>query len=346
MKYLCSCIVCLFLVLTMPFCESSPPAARPYVIAIHCEVDSDESGLRLLDEIPKLAKKGINTLILEVGYNFQWVSHPELAPEGALTRETAQKIAASCKKANIAPIPEINCIGHQSWEGYTGILLAEHPEFDETPGQYPGNTGIYCRSWCTSNEALYPLVFDLIDELTSAFGATAFHVGMDEIFLIGEDACPRCRGKDRGLLLANAINAFYRHIVIKNKMTMYLWGDRLIDGNAESTNYGSDYEASTNGTHSAVNLIPKDIIICDWHYDSRETYGSLPYFLDKGFRVIPASYNNVGAARDLAEYSLTFAGNPAMLGHLYTTWCDVGNDKLGSWKPMVRTIRLFRQEKL
>ncbi len=341
MKHIGALIVCMGLVLSFAACETVSVQPGSYVIAMHCEVDSEESGIRLQGQIPALAKKGVNTLILEVGYNFQWTSHPELASEYGLRLDTARELSELCRAANITLVPEINCIGHQSWEGQTGILLEEYPEFDETPGQYPGNEGIYCRSWCTSNEAVYPVLFDLIDELSSAFGSTAFHVGMDEIFLIGDDSCPRCRGKDRGQLLANAINALYRHIVIENGMTMYMWGDRLIDGADETTDYASEYESAMNGTHTAIDLIPKDIIICDWHYDSRKTYGSIPYFLDKGFRVLPASYNNVRAAQDLAAYSLSFAGNPAMLGHLYTTWCDIPNDRLASWKPMNRTMRLF-----
>jgi hypothetical protein len=41
------------------------------------------------------------------------------------------------------------------------------------------------------------LIFDLLDELLDAFDVDAMHVGMDEVFLIGDDKCPRCRGKDR-----------------------------------------------------------------------------------------------------------------------------------------------------
>ena len=47
--------------------------------------------------------------------------------------------------------------------------------------------------------------------------------------------------------------------------------------------------SSKNGTASAVDSIPKDIIICDWHYEKRADYPSLRYFQDKGFRVWPAS---------------------------------------------------------
>jgi hypothetical protein len=49
------------------------------------------------------------------------------------------------------------------------------------------------------------------------------------------------------------------------KRQLWLWGDRLLDG--KLTGLG-EWEASCNDTHAAVDLIPKDVVICDWHYDS------------------------------------------------------------------------------
>ena len=75
---------------------------------------------------------------------------------------------------------------------------------------------------------------------------------------------------------------------------MLMWGDRLIDANVMK--YGK-WEASENGTAPAIDLIPKDIIICDWHYEQRTDYPSVRYFQEKGFRVWPAGWNNVEATQ-------------------------------------------------
>lgn len=233
------------------------------------------------------------------------------------------------------------CVGHQSWEASTDMLLETYPEFDETPGMYPGNQGIYCRSWCVQNEAVYPIVFDLFDELADVLGSKGVSVGMDEIFLIGEDACPRCRGKDKAELVAYAVQRLYGYLAKGRGLTMYMWGDRLIDGNNPDTYYdGSEWETSMNGTWPAVDMIPRDIVILDWHYAVHESYGSLPYFLAKGFRVLPATYNDVDAAQAFLEYSMGFNNEPGMLGYLFTTWGDVPNDRLAQWPPLavLRTI--------
>jgi len=58
-----------------------------------------------------------------------------------------------------------------------------------------------------------------------------------------------------------------------------MWGDRLIDG--KKYDFG-EWEASTNGTAAAIDLIPKDIIVCPWHYELRSDYPSIPMFIEKG----------------------------------------------------------------
>jgi hypothetical protein len=69
-------------------------------------------------------------------------------------------------------------------------LLKEYPEFDETPGQFPGNTNIYCRNWCPQSPEVNKVVFALVDEVVNAFETDAFHAapdkGLDETCQRGE----------------------------------------------------------------------------------------------------------------------------------------------------------------
>ena len=55
---------------------------------------------------------------------------------------------------------------------------------------------------------------------------------------------------------------------------------------------GDGWEASDKNTAAAIDAIPKDIIICDWHYSEQPAYPSIDLFLEKGFRVWPASWKN------------------------------------------------------
>jgi hypothetical protein len=181
------------------------------------------------------------------------------------------------------------------------------------------------------------VIFALMDELIEVFEADALHVGMDEVFLIGEDDCQRCRGKDKAKLFVKAVNDYYDHLAGKHKIEMLMWGDRLID--ASKYNYGK-WEASANNTAGAVDLISKNIIICDWHYGQRQAYESVPMFLEKGFRVWPASWRKPDAAKAFVDYSKQY-GTDRMLGHLNTTWGAVPIKELPSFEPLIYAAKSF-----
>jgi hypothetical protein len=270
--------------------------------------------------VEALVPLGVNTLLLEVDYDFEIQSHPELQGGRPLSKADARDLAALCREHGIRLIPLFNCLGHQSWAKQTGPLLTKYPELDETPQVPPDNAGIYCRSWCPLNPKTNEIIFSLLDELADAFQADALHTGMDEVFLIGSDHCPRCKGKDPADLFARAVNDLHRHLVERKRLTMLIWGDRLLDDAAMK--YGK-WEASDNGTAPAIDQIPKDIIVCDWHYEPREEYPSVPYFQQKGFRVLPSSWKNVKAALALRDFANQGATD-RMLGHLCTTWAGGG----------------------
>jgi hypothetical protein len=265
-----------------------------------------------------LAPMGVNTLVFEVDYSFQFKSHPELAAGRAWSAAQARELADHCRRHGIRLIPEFNCLGHQSWAKTRHPLLVRYPELDETPQVPDDNPDIYCRSWCPLHPKVNGIVFALLDELIDAFQSDAFHVGMDEVFLIGSDQCPRCKGKDRAELFAKAVNDMHDHLVGQRRQTMLMWGDRLLD--AEKTGYGR-WEASTDGTAPAIDRIPKDVVLCDWHYERRDSYPSLPYFQEKGFRIWPAGWRNLEANRAFIADAQRHAGE-RMLGYLFTVWSD------------------------
>jgi hypothetical protein len=298
--------------------------------------NNDQLLARLGEQIPALAAAGVNVVILEVDYAFQFTSHPELRgkPE-QISLQAAQWFSQVCRDHGIRLIVEFQCLGHQSWEDETFPLLTEYPELDLTPGAFPGNQGIYCREWDPTNPRVNELVFDLIDELIDAFAVDAVHVGMDEVFLLGHELSPSTRGQDPAKLFAGAVNDIYQHVVVERGLEMLMWGDRLIDG--EHYRYGR-WEAAKNGTAGAVDLIPKDIIICDWHYTARRTYPSVDMFVEKGFRVLPTSWKKVRAAKALFRYSLAL-DNPGVLGHLFTRWQRYENP--ADYPPMIACMGML-----
>ncbi len=279
--------------------------------------------LRFINEA--LPKEGVNTLILEFNYRYQFSKHPEVVDADALSRDQVAQLAEACRKVNVKLIPMINLLGHQSWAKTTFGLLRAHPEFDETPGLYRDNEGIYCRSYCPRHPKLNALLFDLIDELMDAAQATDFHAGMDEVFLLGEDACPRCKGANKAEIFAEHVKAIRDHVAARNG-TLWIWGDRLIDGKV--TGIGK-WEASLNETAPALAMIPKDVIISDWHYEAAHATG--PHFALSGFRVVSSPWRKPGVALrqlDLVRHTRANGSKEVserMLGMLQTTWVGFGS---------------------
>jgi hypothetical protein len=284
-----------------------------------------DSFVHFIDE--ELAPRKVNTLIVQMEYHYQFKSHPELIDSFALSKSDIKKIVAVCKKNNIRVIPLIDLLGHQSWANRTGKLLKVYPQFDETPDikmpdiyVWPNADNLYCRSYCPLHPDLHPILFGVIDELCDVFESDAFHAGMDEVFFIGDDKCPRCGGRDKAELFAGEVQIIHEHLQQKNR-EMWIWGDRLLDG--KTTGLG-EWEASFNNTHRAIDMIPKDVMICDWHYDRADK--TAIYFAMKGFRVITCPWRQPATAVTQVNDMISFRreSTPEMstrfMGIMQTTW--------------------------
>ena len=275
----------------------------------------------------EIAPAGINTLILRVDFNYAYESRPELRDKNPLTKEQVKKLVAVCKKNQIQLIPQVNLLGHQSWASTLNKLLAVYPEFDETPHveipekyEWPNDDGLYCKSYCPLHPGVHDVVFDLIDEIVEVFEANAFHAGMDEVFYLADEKCPRCMGKDPAQLFAGEVTKISDHLN-KNEAKLWIWGDRLID--ATTSGIGM-WEASMNNTWRAVDMIPKSVIIADWHYE--RAIPTPAYFSLKGFDVVACSWRKPQVARDQVQMinDLQQNATPEMkenlLGVMHTVW--------------------------
>ncbi|KAA2242876.1 family 20 glycosylhydrolase [Chitinophaga agrisoli] len=295
------------------FCIAAPPAAGvdSFITFIHKE----------------LAPRHINTLVLRVDYNYRYQRHPELADEGALTKQDVARLVKACKEHKIRIIPQVNLLGHQSWAGTLNSLLRVYPQFDETPHVkmpenyvWPNADGLYCKSYCPLHPEVHKVVFDLMDEICEVFETNAFHAGMDEVFYIGDDKCPRCGGRDKAELFAGEVRTLRDHLALQGR-ELWIWGDRLLDG--KTTGMGM-WEASLNNTYRAVDMIPKDVMICDWHYDRADK--SAVYFAMKGLRVITCPWRKPEVATEQLDDMLRFQASatkemkPMYQGIMQTIW--------------------------
>ena len=316
--------------------------AQPAWLGVQLFIQTDADVNALAKSMPKLATLGVNAIIVEIGYSFDFKSHPELKRGKGVSRAAAKNLATVARTNGVRLIPELDCLGHQSLKKSVLPLLAKYPECTEPSPSNPDLKTDYLKNWCPNDERINPIIFDLIDEIVKAFDADAFHVGMDEIFNLASDNCPRCKGGDPAKLFAKVVNEFHAHIVSEKKLEMFMWGDRLLDATAM---HYSKWEASRIGTPSAIDLIPTNIVVCDWHYGALTNYPSVPYFAGKGFRVWPAGFRPVEACKALSDFTKNQrAQNPHVVGYLATTWSAGKPETVADFPPLVEIFKVWKAE--
>lgn len=277
----------------------------------------------------ELAPRHVNTLLLRVDYRYKYHSQPELRDSIVLNKRQAKEIVKVCRKYNIKLIPHINLLGHQSGRTKVNTLLRVYPQFDETPAdkmetafEKYRTTGQYLKGYCPLQPDLHKIIFNLIDEVCEVFESDTFHGGMDEVFNIGSDQCPRCSGRDKAELFANEVRTIRDHLVRKERR-LWIWGDRLIDGKTSGV---GRWEGSYNSTYKAVDLIPKDVVICDWHYERPDP--TAVYFAMKGLNVITCPWRKPDVALIQIDDMIRFRkyATPQQKGFyqgmMHTVWSD------------------------
>ena len=321
-----------------------------------------DSFVVFIDKVIAPAK--INTLILRVDYRYAFESHPELRDKNALSKGDIKKIVAISKKNKIRLIPQINLLGHQSWASHTGKLLQVYPGFDETPHvqmpekyEWPNAEGLYCKSYCPLHPEVHKVVFSLMEEICDVFEADAFHAGMDEVFYLGDEKCPRCQGQDKAELFAGEVRKIRDHLALKNRQ-LWIWGDRLLEGKISGLGM---WEASYNNTHKAIDLIPKDVFICDWHYERPDKTPVI--FANKGFRVATSPWRSPAITgqqvQDMALFKEhatpqirdNYAGmvqtvwSPAaaFMREAYATGADKNLKEMSQWASFVKMIEKMEE---
>ena len=315
--------------------------------------------VKFIDEY--LAPNGCNLICLQIRYRYRFKRHPECMGYDPLSYEDVKKLVKVCKKNNIKLVPKMNLQGHQSGvpntptdgilHGHDGKkpdirdgLLRAYPEFDEQPDEPCVD---YSRSLCLTNPLVKIILFDLIDELVEVFEADCMHIGCDEVFNIG--ICPECRKYSNAELFGNWVTDIHKHLSGMG-VKMLMWSDRFL--NAGKTGYNI-YEASENGTDEAIDIIPKDIIMCDWHYEREKGYPSVEFYKSKGFKMLISPWRVKENAENFINYAIEH-DKGHIEGLLYTTWCGSGDlarhllyNEKGKWlhtEEIAKTLKFIFEE--
>ena len=200
-----------------------------------------------------------------------------------LTQEEVRELVDYCNWLHLEVIPEVPSLSHSDY------LLTRHPEFAERKEDPLPDT------YCPSNQAVYDLLFDVLEETLAVFRPQVVNIGHDEWYSIG--LCQRCREEKAADLYAKDINRIYEFLRERGIKTM-LWGDKLLNAvSYKGVHYGGSHIAYTTAdgrkycvpaTYEAIENIPSDIVILNWYWRLCREYDKT--FLDRGFPVLYGNF--------------------------------------------------------
>lgn len=272
-----------------------------------------------------IAANGYNTLVLYLEGRVRTPSFPYPAARESYSLEEMAAVVAHAKGRAIDVIPVVSTLGHA--EMFLKFPAMQH--LAELRGGRHGRFSKHRNVFCPSLPETYEFLERYLTEFAAVFPSEYFHAGCDEAWDIG--CCELCRERAAGAeqewgVFARHLNTVHGIVSGKLKKRMLIWDDLF-----------EPYPA-------ALRAIPRDIVMCDWHYDynidvprghflNRCHEDTHPLYDQLGIDYLAApsdSYlNNI---KSLSAY----AARHHPLGGLLTTW-----EKQGQFMPQTYPLIAF-----
>lgn len=314
-------VICLFLVIPIHSALAAP------VRALHVAISTLEAGdlIKLGDAA---AAAGFNTMMLDLGNKVSFSKFPGGLLKKTWTPAEFMQIVEHLRSKNIEVIPVIKMLTKQD---YFTVL---HPDIMFNKQTYnPDNPNVY------------QLFFPYLEEVISILKPRAIHIGHDELATWNIQSQKWEHVGGEGTLPANlflkdvqAVNSFLQARGVET----WMWGDMLISPEEFPSMMPEYFNGLGAGYNKHLrNQIPKNIVICDWHYfDNQTNFPSLSVFRAEGFQVIGVSWRKEVTTKNFSRYA---AQNGAR-GMITTTWFDPNPNRkeagvVGSWKEMNQIIQ-------
>ena len=160
----------------------------------------------------------------------------------------------------------------------------------------------YHHCMCPSHEDYYTVTFKILDEVIEVFKPSRYvHMGHDEIYNVGQ--CSKCSQIPRGDLFATEVTKLNDYIKGYD-LNMIIWSDML-------------HAQRVHATPTAINKIPKDILMMDfvWYFHLDEDLED--NLLDHGFQVVMGNMYSSHYPRYESR-----AHKKGMLGGEVSTWVE------------------------
>ncbi|OFX72049.1 MAG: hypothetical protein A2X12_02275 [Bacteroidetes bacterium GWE2_29_8] len=252
--------------------------------------------------IDNLAKHKMNVYMLYLEDMIRFEKYPSIGKgRGALSKYEIKEIVAYAAKYHIEVIPIFQTLGH-----YENILsLPEFYKYADHPG---------AASLNLANDSIYVFLEDLLNEIFPLFPSEYFHMGADESYDVG-------LGKSKDLLANSDIATIHANhykriydICKKNNKKVMMYSDIVLE------------------YPKIISMLPKDIIMIDWHYSIKDYNKSTKTFKDAEleYYVSPTVWNfyttfptNTIALPNIKNFIYEGLQN-GTTGMVNSTWGDFG----------------------
>ena len=279
--------------------------------AIHICAFPEYSPVRIERAIRLAAYHKFNHVILESWGVFRSERHPWHGwKDGWLTVAECRRLAGLARDLGVTLVPFFNVFGHATASrGKTGknAILDVSPEYQTLFEPVEG------FNWCISNPEARRVIRDLVGELHEAFGRPPFfHLGCDEA---EPPSCARCCADGYGRRVAEHVASMAAFVRGLGARPM-IWHDMLLRS-GDPRWMGFEANGSPE-TVALLDTLPKDVIICDWHYGAARgdgQYPTLDHFRAHGFETMTCPWDDLGGIAAQCGYARRRG-----MGVICTTW--------------------------
>lgn len=266
------------------------------VRAIHVTLFDTLDVMRLKKIVDMASKERFNTIILAINNGLRYNSHPEISRKNALSKEQILELIRYARERHLEVIPHLDLLGHQEW-----LLSPAYPELIIKEGILSHSPNMF-HTYDPRNEQVYKIIYDILNEIIEVFQPHFIHIGHDEVFGLRVFDEP-----ESYQLFAEHINKI-NEFLSQNGIKAMIWGDML----------KKEHNGAQKSIYKAIDLISKDVIIVDWIYFPQKDYPSIRYFMEKGFKVMRATFKNEAGIKAFANFMKKQVPKP--VGMVATTW--------------------------
>lgn len=219
--------------------------------------------------VDDLAALGYNMMTINLEHRFDFPSHPGIAPPGSMTSAMARELVAYGAARGVAVVGQPNLIGHCEGIGAT----ERYAHLSADPWQQ-APWGGYEQLNLETPQGRAMAKAMLMDAL-NAFPGDYVHIGGDEVRRM-ENLFPTAPERRVPAMLEQF--RFLLDLARSAGRKVMMWGDMPLHH------------------EELMRALPRDVIICDWHYGPAGSRETLERYRGEGFRVLAAPSTGTHAA--------------------------------------------------